>query len=450
MSKKVKAIIIGGAVLLLLGGLLVFLLKTQKKPADETSSTAPKPAISVISEDEQTLESAIVSNKGGEYEIKLVGEKKWGISELADLAYVDYKYTNFATTLSTLNASQIVTETADNLEEYGLAKPRATCKLKYKNGNTYEVILGNKTTDTANYYFMIKGETKVYVSDGYGIEVLTKNKYSYLDTLLYPSFDKQDSKTIPQIQKLTVTRPDLAKPIIFENTNKDSSVEMLQKVLNMTSPVNIAINTTVTEPYIYSLFGMSATEIVSAKATAKEKQDYGLDKPAATVEIKYDDTKVAKIIIGNGRDCQHEEGENLKDHTHTTASYYVMKEASDIIYVVDKTKMVWLDMDAEKVMSSIVLMPNVLDLDAIAVNANDKDYLFKLTHSKDDKDAAVLAVTCNGNTVSDTQFRTLLQIMYTTPVDKINTSPATGGAVMSITYKYNNGHADDKLVLYPL
>lgn len=445
MSKKVKSIIIGACVLVALVGVMIVLMLTQKPVEDPNllNSELEKNLITIIDEEQKSLEYLKIKNAKDEYTIDLQGENKWGIAEIMDYEQDYYIYTETIPMVSKVNATALIEEDASDLSKYGLHNPVLSFEAKFKDKPAYKISLGSLTSDKSSYYFCETGKNTVYTTSSSSFKNLFYSRYDYVKKNMIPAIDAEEG-VIPTIISVKVTRPDLEKPIEFaqipvEELGANASQ---QSYLRLISPVKSLLSETPIQDYIFNNFGLTATEVVKAKPTEQDKKDYGFDTPTSIFEMKYNDTANVRIVTGKGIECTHEKDEKLDGHKHQIVSYYAMMDSSDQVYVVPAESMRWMKMQAKDVVSSIAVLPNIADIKSIDVTLEGKTHNIEYIKGDSEKPTEVTQTKLDGKDIEVAQAKAYLRLLYGTAIQDINTKEITSPPTASIKYNYEKGGSD--------
>lgn len=445
MSKKIQAIIVGSIVIVLLVGALLALKFTKKsEPADETSSVDVE-IITLFEAGESKLEYANVKNKDDEYKIELLGENKWGIKALDGLKQIEAMYPDTIDKIDNIYANEIIEENCTDLAKFGFDKPSLVAEIKFEGKDAFKITLGDISPDSYTRYAIITGENTVYDLSTSTLSSLLHTKYDYLDRLLISPLETgEDGNPIqPNINNIKINRNDLETPIELEEykTGELSKNSIPGVNFKMVSPIDAMVDQNTAQQSIFGVFGLSADKAVVVKPTKEDLSKYGFDNPTSVFEMTYDETSSVKIIVGK-------QVEN-EDDNNNQAQYYVMREGTDIIYVLSKQSMMWIDLQVKDVMSSIAVLPPILDIDSVNINIGNESYLVKYIKGEDETDTNEIKASVNGKNVDVDASKKLLQLLYMTSIQDINKVTPTKPADCTVTYNYSNGKID-KVEFYVL
>lgn len=446
MSKKVRTIIIGASVLVVLiaavVGLVIWKASIDAKNNASTQSDANANAISLINEDYTTITSADIKNATGEYTIVPNGDGGFKIDSLNGITQLEYLYTETLQDLSRLSATQVVEENCTDLTKYGLLKPTCSVKVKYSSGKEYTVYVGGTSADKGSKYMRLGDEKKVYAIASSSLANLEFTIDKYLNLQVTTPFDESDQSTIPNVNYMYVSRPDLTKPIILD-TMSDEEIKLntgMRSHVKLTSPIEALINETPAQTWVYGNFGIVAEGVKVSHPTAAQKKEYGFDSPAAVLKMKYNDKEQFTLTVGKGI-------KGTGDKANTIVSYYLMKDGVDQIYICKASDLVFLTIKPDTLMSSMIICPAVDSVDNVSVNfASGETYKIQFKEGKADKDGNVKneSSTVNGKTIDISNVREYYGLLLLTEAQGFNLEGNTYGGTLkaTITYKYKTGSSE--------
>lgn len=131
-------------------------------PAENTAKTAP-----LLTFEASKLEKVVFSTASQSLEITPTGEKKWSTQPPIQPLDPD-KITKQIDGLKNWQAVDTVMEDlkASDMKTFGLDVPYLTVKATLKGEKApKEIVVGNKTPTSSGYYTVIKGTTKLYLSN---------------------------------------------------------------------------------------------------------------------------------------------------------------------------------------------------------------------------------------------------------------------------------------------
>lgn len=447
MSKKVRSIVIGLIVVVALVAVLVVLKLNPPKPEEtaQSSSATESTAVKLIDEEPANFVSLKVKNEKDEYTISSQGENLWGIKEIMDFPQETAMYSTAIAAVYSVTANDTVEANCADLDKFGLKTPQLTFEATFTGDKKYNIDVGNLSSDGSTRYACISGKNDVYGLSSSAFSGLFISRYDYILKEVIPAFDQQNPDSIPQMEYYSVINPNLKEPIVLEKENTEGLSEnaIAPYSMTMTKPVKSLINETQAQKFILGNFGLTAREIVKVNPTAAELTEYGFDKPTSELSMKYNATSSVKITTGKGIECTHAPEEDLEGHIHKIVSYYAMKDGVDLVYVLDVEKMPWFALENKSLISTIAVLPHVLDIDTIDVTVEGKKHTLDFIDGSDPTDSDLLTTKFDGKLVSAEYSKQYLQLLYMTVIQDINFDKSTTKtADATIEYKYKNGKGD--------
>lgn len=159
---------------------------------------------------------------------------------------------------ASVSAKRLVTEDCDDLAEYELEEPVLTLTLEDKDGNERKIAYGLETAAAGGCY--------AYTEDSRVVYVVPSNVTSDFE------YTRNQLMEVPDV-------PDIDEENLTAYSVKDAAGKSWRA-----SEEDL-------EDISYSLSDISITEGVSYQASEKEREKYGLAKPAYTITVKYEVTQ---------------------------------------------------------------------------------------------------------------------------------------------------------------
>lgn len=440
MSKKVKAIIAASAVLVVLAAALVVLLMTAPDPNDISSNPIlTSEAIPLAKEDRYQIEYAEIENAKGKYKVVPIGENIFNIEGYDEYAVMRDMLPELLIEVCNVSANDVIAENVTDMKQFGLDPAVSTFTVKVKDKEPYSLSVGALSMDQTFYYVCKTGENTVYSVGATTFDHIFKGEREFLDLVVTEGFDSQNAATVPQINRVLISRPDLEKPMVFEKY-KDGELSAnaaQQASFRMTSPVEALISETPAQDYIYGNFGINADAVACVNPTAEDLTKFGFDEPTSVFEVDYNDNLKIRLKTGNGIPCQHDEDEDLTGHKHVNTHYYVLNKDGDRIYEVKTEAMRWMEMQHKDILSSFAIIPSIFDVEKLEFTVDEETHVLQYTSEKNENDANVIVgATLDGKEVDSYEARSMYQLLASTNITDINTGK-TPPAKASITVKYH-------------
>lgn len=459
LNKKTIRLIVGGAVVavLVIALVLILLLLPGEDAAESSSgSTSSDTSVTLMEQERENVQSIHVKNSKGEYEIVLTGDEEWEIEALKEFEQQTNLYSLAAGEVAELSADKILDVTQDEAEKYGLTEPETVVNATFKDGTTLQINIGGDVPTGGNY-MTIEGKDPIYIYSG-----KSYFDYALTDFVSTTVFDIESTETTSSaesgstatqtvtIDQMEICRTDLKKPIIFSKyESSDDEDAFIGGSYRMTSPNTIFVDDNKIGTTVSGFLSLYASGVEVLNPTAQQLKERGLDKPTATVRVTFEG-KTYTLKIGNAVTCEStDDPDELESgHTHSVIGYNVMRDGTDVIYLVSESSLPWLTLKAEDIMSVFVVLPNIMDVKKVTVTYDGKAYAFEpgKTGTGDDEH---LVPKYEGTTLNEDYFKTFYQVLLSVYQTGVNTGTASGDSVMSIEYEYlDSSVKNDKLEFY--
>ena len=406
MSKALKPIIITGAVILIAAIALILLIfvfpETEKAEAAEsaTPSEAPK-TVKLVDEDNTKLISFEAIPKDGESMLVEIsrnagGDLSYEVTPAAQ--YFDYdtsKFRSMIYTLTSLSATNLVEQDAQDLAQYGLDDPAFVMRCKYSDGNVIDICIGNETPTDSNYYANIGGTKDVYTVGSYVCSLLMRPEIEYRNITLFPIYE--DDAIYENINYVRMVQRDGTEiELSLEDLDDLTEGNITGSAYFMSSPVTGSCNDTTVKAYVLDVAAKLTSAGVLTDISEEEYADYGFDMPA---ELEMHDG------LGNSVDI-------LIGGKYEKYYYYVMlKESPGTVIICPEEAFAWLDLNYIDLMNRIMWYTNIVDVSSIEYDMNGEEYLVELTHGTrvngNGDEVASIEATINGEPLSETNCRRL-------------------------------------------
>jgi hypothetical protein len=445
--KKRNAITLVSLLLTLAAFLVVYVWYLNR---DETSEGTQKEAetISLATIDKDQLSS--LRYIGKDVDMTLVLEDGvWKSQEDKERPINQENVTNMINTIDEISAIRIVTETPEDLGDFGLAEPIAYLQAIQTDGVTVTLQIGDKVSGGDGYYAMVNEEKKVYLLDttyGSGLQ------YTNVDMT---AVEEAPTITAENIQHIDIEKRDeedfelcydaeneldysgsgmlswvILKPYEEGFTADSSKVSELQPTyanFDFTSCIDYRGE----DLNRYGLENPTASIYVGYYETRTETLEKPVVNPDTGVEEKektYKDEKEIKVYIGN----QDEEG-----------NYYVRKDGSNAVYTMaaDNVEKM-LQVDASSLISTFVCIPNIDNVDTISVEIQGVSYIMEMKRTaaknKTGEEETMTTYYYNGKEVEEDAFKEVYQRLIAAQYDTaIKEDIVTAGEEPYMTIEYH-------------
>lgn len=332
---------------------------------------------------------------------------------------------SIANQASNMETTAIIDIKGENLGDYGLDKPRAKVVTTFSDGTVVKMDIGNDAPDSLGTYIKYTDKNEVYLTDTDSVNAFL---FSTLDLLDKNITDAADTEEEAELESISLTGAHFPKTVTIV-PNDDETCSAYYK---MTSPSEQFVNVINGDEVKGAVRGLYATSVVCYHPSSSQLSEYGLSSPAAALEAKYSDASY-KLSVSepDGND-----------------NVYLYNSDSNIIYQLASTSVPWSTLKYEDLKYEYVLKPVQDKLSSIEVTADGKTYKFeieKVTKTDDEgNETTSTKITCGKESIAESKFSTFFDNL--TNVQRSGNAEgesASGSAVLTVKYNYNNGKASD-------
>lgn len=370
---------------------------------------------------------------------------------------------------SALTAKQVVAENGANLAEYGLDSPQATVTAHYE-GSAVTLQIGDDAPGGAGIY-VTAGEA-VYLIDRAKVANLLGSRLDFVSKTATPG-----NAQTTQISKAVLEGERFAQSLVIEKDLEDQSdLAQFTGGYKLVSPLQCSADFSEGITPLQSVFGLAADEVVSIAgyldATAAE---YGLAEPFLRIALTplSEEGAVAVDSFEIAFSAADDDG-NVCFQTDRT----------DYVYRVAAASLPFYELKTFDYQDKMVILPPINSLSQIEIVESDMVVLFELSGEGEE-----LTVKLGDRVLDTAAFRTFYQQLISARYDsEIDTeaeaevtdaesfeavagdatapqpeesAPDAGGPdspqiedpsagfLLTITYRYRDGAAEDKVVFLP-
>lgn len=445
MNSKLKGLIICGVCVVCLGVVALALTLTANDDENTDSDSSSQGSTSVTKEetpivdyDKTQVKSIVVENTYGTLNFVQTssGSESWKVEELEGVDQNSTMTGAAAKIAATLSYLEIAEENATDLSKYGLSEPTSTFTVSYadidKTVKTF--LIGNESPKSGYYYLCEKDSTTVYIVSSTGLQYFLREPEYFVSTSIFatPSDDAW-----PEIVDLSVWREDWDYEVKYKTVDESESVVSTQI---MYEPISMPLNITYSSEITHGLWGLSAEQAVKAFPTDKDKEEYGITNPHATVTLKTDEEENNLYVLTIGKPIYYVDDDG--NDTDSIAGYYVYFEGTDgkdVIYTVPIDDLPWATYSPEDAMATLMTSNYVYNVDTIEITNGDVKNVLDLEGEGED---APTAVTLDGQEVDVALFKNLYQYIITCPTNEIYFEQTQLEPYMEISINLKDGSSD--------
>lgn len=438
MNKKLISIAVVAVLIAALGVVLYVLNQNPVVEDSSSSTTESKPSYYLTgSPDSYTkVKSVQIQNLHGSYTIysdNVSADDKvqavYAISGLEKIPPSTYSISSVTNSAEVLVATSVVVENPPDISIYGLNKPQATANIKYIDGSTAKIIVGDYAPGGDQAYVMVEGTNTVCLISATAAERFMRKTTDFYD-LIVTGGDAETASMLSLALGGTV-RPEPIR-IQLKEVTTDSGAYYSSHAI--TAPLKADLSVGKGVDTAYSIFAIDAEEVVDLATDDSVLEKYGLLEPYSTVDYRPQDgdTSVGAFT--------------LKASEPDNDGYaYMVRNDDGIIYRVNTADLKWYEAQVHDMMIASVLLPSITTISSITVKSPDVSYTFDIANEEEN-----IIVTSDGLGIDSDNFRryyqTLVSATYDEPASTVLEQKPT--PILSITFNYNNGNASDTVSYY--
>ena len=280
------------ALLLALFGAYMYFFEYKKAEEEKKQEEEEKQVFSI---DWEKLEGLEITNAHGTFLVEKreaeaeegspagVQQTEWRITEPLQSDADDTAINGLVSNLKGVTLEQVVTESAESLEPYGLKEPEIRIALQVSEGveTPQPLLVGAKSPIGSNSYAMWEGEDKVLL----------------LSTHLNPQFDK-GLHDLRHKKIFAFKREDVERVRILRSGDPEMELVREGDRWELVLPFQARASETAVNEVLNKLTALKAEAFVDE--APKDLADYGLERPVWKIEavLKPDQTK-ATLLIGS-------------------------------------------------------------------------------------------------------------------------------------------------------
>ncbi len=323
--------------------------------------------------------------------------------------------------------------------EFGLDEPQATMEAAYEDGETLTLYLGDQEPLSGDYYAAVEGDESVYLLAAEVAESYRIPKQSLISFYVTPKLAV--SSALSALGDVTFTGGSLAEPVTITSVSAGGEAvrELARSFGAATHIVKGAgvyeLDQTYGLTVLSPLCGLTAQAIVGYGLTEEQLRQYGFDTPYLQVEFDY----------RNGAQESVPYTLRVTPADESGRLFYANTLGSSVVYVIAREA--FIDVVYEKLLLRWFLSPLMMDITGVTVEDGARTVAFAV----DNSDAKNPVVTLDGQPLDIAQFRSFFRLLGSAANDGryLGEQPQpTDRPVMTITYRYSGGKADDVMTLY--
>jgi hypothetical protein len=252
-------------------GAYVYFVESKRNPGDDTEKRDK-----VFSVEADKIDEFTIKSESGERTTLKRSGSDWQVVQPLTTKPDSAEVSGITSNLASLEVQRVIEENPSDLTEYGLAQPRVEVAFK-TGGQEHRLQIGRKTPPGTDLYAKLGDQKRVFLIS------------SYLDsTFNRTTFDLRDKTALAlnrdNIDTLTLSTP--TRTVRFTKSNAE---------WRLADPWTARADFNAVEGLVSRLSTLQMKSIVAQEISKPE--EYGLDKPAATVNVGTGSSQ-ATLLIG--------------------------------------------------------------------------------------------------------------------------------------------------------
>ncbi|MCI8501942.1 MAG: DUF4340 domain-containing protein [Oscillospiraceae bacterium] len=440
MNKKKKVLLVGGIVLLVLVGVLAALLLFSPEEEEGVDSSSSDSTVNLLEKNINTLTKLTIKNEKDEIVMTQSEDGVFAVEALKGLPTDQSSVKEVFSAMAVIDAVKVVSDSPENLEEYGLADPKTVVEATQKDGERYSLKIGVKSPLNDGYYAMLDGDPKLYLVqiNPYGY-LSTKAGKDYLSKALTSNDEGKEVEEL--VQKITLSREDTGRELVFEQVENDAEAHyspMYASAFVMTSPVKAYVESTYFGDVADAAVSFDAASVVGIFPTQEQLGEYGLLEPTAVYTAFMKDGSQVQVKVGKA--CYSDPAaEDEKAGTEITG-YYVQLVGRDAVYYARTGQMPFLTTTVFDMISQIPFAPNITQVDTLTISAEGVEYLidFVQTETGSDSNSVEVTGTVNGKEVDKDKLANFYIYVVSALANELYTETPAGSPILTLTFRFND------------
>jgi hypothetical protein len=261
---------LGLFVILIALGAYLYFVESKREPGDADKRDK------VFTVEADAIEEITIKSESGERSTLRKAGNDWQMVEPLAIQPDSAEVSGLTSNISNLEVQRVIDENPSDLAEYGLAAPRVELTFKAA-GQEKRLLIGRKTPPGTDLYAKLGDQPRVFLISSYLDSTFNRNTFDLRDkTVLKLERDKVDSLTISTPQHT----------VGFAKAGAEWRLK---------TPLDARADSTAVEGIVGRLNTLQMKSIAASEAA--ELSEYGLDKPAATVQIGSGSSQ-ATLLLG--------------------------------------------------------------------------------------------------------------------------------------------------------
>lgn len=433
MKKQTKYIIITLAILVLLGGVLALLLKTSPSQEEgDTSSAESGEKLTLISKEENDIESISVKNTEDEFTIVPVDAD----SEIRD--YTIKGYEKYELTTAEINLASSFFATLPYTKELGKVDDPSSYGLdgsvcvtaKYKDGTETDIQIGMVPGESSGRYILYDG--KVYISDI--SEIFVKSAMSRIQPAswqIQPYADEQGTQ-YSILNNISLSGTNFERDIKMEYNDDDIEYDLIK-------PVPAKGSNKKADEVAKALLSFSTSDVVKVEPTEEDIKDMGLADPYCQLDFTVNEISHS-ITLGNRVD---------------NSRYCMVNGDKNLVYTVSmETVAPWAESEESQYRDDYILLKMIFDVSKLDITVGDTSCVIDFERtvneekSTEEKESYDYTAKVNGKDIEYESIKEFYADLISVQTLSIKEMESDSEPVATVVYSHYDGSEDQTLEFY--
>lgn len=397
--------------------------------------------ITVKDMESDDISTVVVTNGIGTTEFYSVATKEneklttvdWYIKSLDKALTRSMEISDVVDALTSISASREITE--KNAKDCGLEEPPIKAVVTPKEGESYTVLLGNRSPDNSGYYCKLQNEDKIYMVSNEMWDTLNFELLDFANTDTIPGFTNTDGKLneyfandqLAKFDRVTLKGDKHPKTVVIE-MNEDERISQYLGYMVTSPTTRIAQNT---EALLMAYQGgIDVVGAYSYDVKPETLKALGLDTPDLEITMYVKDKSLT-----------------YKFAAQSDGYYAAIYDDSKLVHKVDGSSLTGIiDLSTTDYYSTWVCYNMIDDLSDFVIKTNDKEYSFNIVKNDDDssseessEEEEAYTITYNGKKLVAMNFQTLYQYCVSLKCNDYTVEKLSGEPEITLIFKYKEG-----------
>jgi len=260
------------------------------------------------------IEEITVKSESGDTTTLKKVDNKWTMTAPVQARASDLDASGMTSGLSGIEITRVVDENPSDVKDYGLDAPALEVAFKSTGTNpSGKLLIGKKTTTGGSMYARKDGDKRVVLIGEFHETTFNKSTFDLRDKAIV-TFDRGKVDGFDVVKGATT----------FEVVKKDND-------WTLSKPVVARADTSAADGLVTALESLQMKSVVGATATPEQLKEYGLDKPAAVVNLHLGTERTSVVIGGKASD----DTVYVKDATRPDIYTIQQTAADDLVKAAD-------------------------------------------------------------------------------------------------------------------